>query len=361
MARFNASIEEILSMSGRKTTYKYTLISKDGVVKIEDAKNIKSFVLSYSSLTSLKSTLSLEMYDDNQYNFNSDMLKITMIIDVRGYHYEFPMGVYMMKSTPKNGDGSTTNVQVDSRSVNMYSKLLKYEEDTLENDMTIRAGTNAINKVKEMLDSTTVRIEDSGKVTPSDKIYKMGTSKLEVINTILNDAGYNSLSVDGEGYFYSSEYILPDNREIEIEYTDEINQQIFPEYNDDPNLADCYNVFTGSAIVNGQCINYRYVNSSNYSPISTVNLGRNKCCDPVEYGQLNSREELISKVMKQAMDNSMKYHKVSFKTFVSPLHGYLNCIHFKNAKVNMKGIETSWTIDSERNEMDHTIREAVYL
>ncbi len=103
-------------------------------------------------------------------------------------------------------------------------------------------------------------------------------------------------------------------------------------------------------MINNQCINYTYVNSSSYSPISTVNRGRSVCADPQEFQDCVSREDLIHKVMAWAADNSYKYHKCSFTTFINPLHGYLNCIHFKNSKVNMKGIETQWVIDSSSDD-----------
>lgn len=361
MAQFDIDIQDILAMSGRKNTYRFTLLDKEDRVKFSHVDNIKSFTLTYSSLSTLKATLTVEMHDDKQYNFVSDRLQITMLIDVRGYHFEFPLGVYLMKSPEVEADGNTTSLLGDNRSVTMYSKLLIYDEDMITSDMTIPAGTHVINKVRELLNTDKVKLAAHSKVTAHHKIYKIGTSKLTIINDLLESIGFNSLSVDGEGYFYSQEYILPDNRSIEFEYTDEKNQQVSPIYRESLDLPSCYNVFTGSCVINNQCINYTYVNSSSYSPISTVNRGRSVCADPQEFQDCVSREDLMNKVMAWAADNSYKYHKCSFTTFINPLHGYLNCIHFKNSKVNMKGIETQWVIDSSSDSMEHTIREAVYL
>ena len=361
MAQFDMSIQDILAMSGRKNTYMFNLLDKDENVKVRNIDNIKSFTLTYSSLSTLKSTLTVEMHDDTQYNFVSDRLQIIMVVDVRGYHFEFSLGVFLMKSPEVTGNGNTTSLIGDNRSVTMYSKLLIYDEDTITSDMTIPAGTNVINKVREILVTSKTKLDNSVKVTANNKIYKVGTSKLAIINDLLESIGYNSLSVDGEGYFYSEEYVLPDNRPIEFEYTDEKNQQVYPTYNESLDLPSCYNVFTGSCIINNQCMNYTYVNASSYSPISTVNRGRSVCAEPQEFTDCTSRQDLINKVMAWAGDNSYKYHKVSFTTFINPLHGYLNCIHFKNAKVNMKAIETQWVIDSTNDSMEHTIREAVYL
>lgn len=361
MAQFDRDIQDVLAMSGRNNTYRFTLLDKSENVKVNGVDNIKSFTLTYSSLSTLKSTLTVEMHDDSQYNFLSDRLQITMIVDVRGYHYEFPLGIYLMKSPEVEADGNTTSLLGDNRSVTMYSKLLIYEEDTITSDLTIPAGTNIVNKIRQILNTDKINLKSNSKTTTSDKIYKIGTSKLTIINDLLDAMGYNSLSVDGEGYFYSNEYILPDNREIEFEYTDEDNQQISPIYNDSNSLSDCYNVFTGYCTINNNCINHTYVNSSSYSPISTVNRGRNVCAEPQEFQDCSSRVDLVNRVMAWAADNSYKYHKCSFTTFINPLHGYLNCIHFKNTKVNMKCIETQWIIDSASDSMEHTVREAVYL
>lgn len=361
MAQFGIDIQDILAMSGRENTYIFTLLDKNENVKVQKVNNIKSFTLTYNSLSTLKATLTLDMHDDSQYDFTNDRIKITMVVDVRGYHYEFPMGIYLIKSPEVEGNGNTTSLLGDKRNVTMYSKLLIYDEDKITSDLTIPAGTNIVNKVKSILDTDMIKLDTNSKVTTSNKIYKMGTSKIEIINDLLSSMGYNSLSVDGEGYFYSNEYILPDNRPIEFEYTDEKNQCTYPMYNESLDLPSCFNVFPASCIIDNQCVNYTYVNSSNYSPISTVNRGRSICADPQEFQDCTSRADLINRVMAWAGDNSYKYHKCTFKTFINPLHGYLNCIHFKNAKANMKAIETQWVIDSANDSMEHTIREAVYL
>ena len=361
MAHYNLGITKILAMSGRRNTYKFDLLDKNEKLKISDVKNIKSFILTYSSLSTLKATLTMEMHEDNQYNFASDMLRMTMIVDVRGRHFEFPMGIYMMKSPDASKDGNTTSLLGDKRNVTLTSKLSKYDDDKLQNDLTVIAGTNAVNKVREILSGENEKIQPSSKTTAGDKIFKMGTSKLEVINALLDSIGYNTLTVDNLGYFISSPYVLPDNREIDFDYNDEEDQQLYPIYDDSFDIASCFNVFTGSSQINGELVNYTYVNSSSSSPISTTKLGRNICDQPKEFQDCKNRQELIDKVMSWAGDNSMKYHKCTFTTFVNPLHGYLNCIRFKNKKVNMKGIETSWTIDSKSDSMEHTIREAIYL
>lgn len=361
MAKYGSKISSILALGGRKNSYIFTLLDKDENVKIGRVDNIQSFTLTYNSLTTLKTTITAMMHDDSQFDFLSDRLKITLVVDIRGYHFEFPLGVYLFNSPSCERLGNTKSLLGDTRNVTLYSKLKIYQDDKIMTDYEMATGTNIVNEIKRLLNTEKIRIDGSLKVLSEGKIYPIGTSKLEIINDLLDKLGYNSLSVDWEGYFYSEEYKQPAERNFDFEYTDEEDQQIEVNFTEDFDLTDVYNVFTGYCTINGICYTYTYINDNASSPTSTTNLGRNLCADPKEYTECDSEQELIKNVKNWAAQNSYKYHKATFNTFINPLHGYLECLLFKNAKVNMKGIETQFVIDSNRDNMKHTIREAVYI
>lgn len=358
---YDKSIENILSKSGRLNEWQFTLLDKDENVKLNSLDNVNSFTMTYSSLTSLKCSVSAKLHDDSQINFLTDRLKITLVTEVRGYKFSFPMGIYLFNSPSCDRDGSVTTLIGDTRSVALYSKLKIYQDDKITTDYELTAGTAILAKIINLLNTTKYNFPESTKVLQSAKSYAIGTSKLDIINDLLDVLGWNSLSVDGEGYFYSSEYVEPSNRNYTISYTDEENQQILPNFTDEFDLSGIYNVFIGYCTIDGICYNYTYINDNEESPTSTINLGRNVCADAKEFNECTSYADLQVKVRAWAAENTTKYHKCTFTTFINPLHGYLDCILFKNSKVNMKGIETQWVIDSSANTMKHTIREAVAI
>lgn len=44
----------------------------------------------------------------------------------------------------------------------------------------------------------------------------MGTSKLEIINTLLDSINYYSIRVDEEGIFISSPYVVPTDKQPDL-------------------------------------------------------------------------------------------------------------------------------------------------
>lgn len=358
--KYDVDINSILALSGRKNEWQFDLLDKDENLKVRNIDCIQSFTMTYNSLTTLKCSLSVKMHDDSQINFLSDRLRVRLTVKVRGYKFEFPMGVFKFSSAPADRDGSISSLIIDTRNVTLYSKIKTYQDDKLTTDLELQEGTGIRNEIIRQLGVTSYNFPQNTKSLQLPKVYNIGTSKIEVINDLLGILNWNSLSVDGDGIFYSNEYISPNDREIEISYTDEKDQQIEPAFNDDPGMEEIYNIFTGYCTIDGVCYNYTYINDKEASPTSTVNIG-NMCADPREFQECSSYTDLQNKVKAWANDNSYKYHKCTFTTFINPLHGYLNCILFKNSKVNMKGIETQFIIDSNSDNMKHTIREAVAI
>lgn len=357
---YDVNVDQILALSGRTNEWHFDLLNKNEQLKIRDIKCVESCSITYNSLTTLKSSLSIQMHDDSNINFLSDLLKVRLVIKVRNREYEFPMGVYKFAMAPADRDGSIVSIVGDKRSVTLYSKIKTYENDRILTDLELAAGTNIRSEIIRQLNTINYRLPTSTRTLQEPMIFKLGTTKIEIINTLLSSINCHSLAVDGNGVFYSDYSVAPVDRDIEIEYTDERNQMTLIPFNDDPGMQDIYNIFTGYATINDQCVNYSYINNNPDSPTSTVNIG-NVCAEPREFSECNSPQDLQQKVINWANENSMKYHKYTFTTLINPMHGYLNCILFKNAKANMKGIETSWSIDSSNNTMSHTIREAVAI
>lgn len=358
--KIDVDIMKILSLSGRLNIWHFDLYNKNMELKAKDIKCIKSFTMTYNSLTTTKQMLSVQMHDDAQFNFLSDLLKVTLEIRVRGHNYFFPMGIFKLYPAESQKDGSITSLVRDTRTLTLYSLIKKYEEDAITTDLELAVGTNIRQEIIRQLGTVNYNFPTSSVTLQKPRVYEMGTHKIVIINELLDLLNWHSLCVDNDGIFYSGSNKEAALREIEIQYTDEENHMLYPSYNDTPETIDVYNMFPGYATVNDKLVSYMYINDREDSPTSTVNIG-NKCADRREFQECTNLQDLQSKVKAWANDNSMKYHKCTFPTFINPLHGYLNCVLLKNKKVNMKGIETSWVIESNTDSMRHTIREAVVI
>lgn len=268
---------------------------------------------------------------------------------------------------------SKDTVSDDCKKVDItcYSTLWLLSADKTEKRLFIPLGTNAIAEVKRILSNyeMPVFIADCGKATTEDKDFEIGTSYIEVINYLLNTAGYTNLHVDEYGSYRAEAELLPEERAptrffdatdeesvVELEITSNID--LF----NVPNVFVCY---TNSADVDYVAT---YENSNPESPISTANAYRNVLSESVtvsieEKSQSNLEalyfDALYAQCKKNAAEAIKGYKTVEFKTPIyTPV--FKECIQIKHPYILANVIESGYSIElSTGGSMTHTTYEVV--
>ncbi|PHV69783.1 hypothetical protein CS063_13780 [Sporanaerobium hydrogeniformans] len=359
--KLNSYLLDLLTQSGRKESYIFELLDYQDNHKTY-LKNCRSFKLDYSSLDSIKGKASITMTDDSQINFLTDRIKITMQIDTMGMRFLFPLGVFLMSSPSANRNGDTKELSTDVRDVQMYDKLYILYNDPVLDEHIIINGTSIDNEIARLLGTHLYNIPTSGRFTTIDKVFPVGTRKLEIINYLLDVINYHSLCVDGDGMYYAYPYIRPDERSIDIEYLSTKNNALEVQFQDELDIFNIPNIFfftTNNA--DGTNYSYVYTNSNPDSPTSTVSRHMNIGSEVQTVDDCNSLDDLITKAKNYASGVTTKYRHIKINTMIMPIHGYLNCVLVQNEKYNGKTIETSWGIDSQAKSMYHNLREAVAI
>src|SRR5690606_16933864 len=93
-------------------------------------------------------------------------------------------------------------------------------QDVVDQSYAVAAGTNILQEVRSILASCGeyISIDESVSLaTRSGMVWEAGTSKLHIINDLLDAAGYTSLWLDGWGNFQTTPRVLPADRSIEYE------------------------------------------------------------------------------------------------------------------------------------------------
>lgn len=130
--------------------------------------------------------------------------------------------------------------------VSLLTKMVVVDEDTTEDFFSLAAGTPIIDAVVALLVSTG---ETRVAVTPSDVVLGAaytadpGTSKLSIINELLQTAGYWSLWCDGAGQFRVEPYVNPGSRPVVYEFTEGAAAVHFPEWERVQDLSSVPNRF----------------------------------------------------------------------------------------------------------------------
>lgn len=139
-------------------------------------------------------------------------IKITHTVKVGGESMTWPLGVFIPVSpeTTHTGKGNTQVIE-------LMDKLQVLNEDKFDGTLFYPAGSKVSDLVKAIIYSANeekVLIEETNSTLRTSMAWEPGTTKLRVINDLLDTANFFSLYCDGEGYFRASKYVKPADRPV---------------------------------------------------------------------------------------------------------------------------------------------------
>lgn len=140
----------------------------------------------------------------------------------------WPVGTYLLTSPTENH--TETGVTYD---VGLLTKMNVLHEDTVAERYSVTAGTAVTPTVVALIESTgetRIAVTDSDSVLTSGMTWEAGTSKLTIINDLLQAAGYWSLWCDGSGLFRVEPYVDPARRPVSFEFEHGERSLHFPDW-----------------------------------------------------------------------------------------------------------------------------------
>jgi hypothetical protein len=151
------------------------------------------------------------------------------------------VGTYLLSSPTENH----SEVGV-SYSVGLLTKMNVISEDTVEQRFTLPEGTTVVPAVVALIESTgetRIAVTASEAALTSGLTWEAGTSKLTIINDLLQAAGYWSLWCDGSGLFRVEPYIDPASRPVSFEFEHGETSVHFPDWAREQDLSSVPNRF----------------------------------------------------------------------------------------------------------------------
>ena len=331
--------------------FSYELLDKN----LNYMKNIYpiSANIDYDSLATLKVSSNITIEDDD---FEYNDLNITI-------KEEDKIFATVLIST------SSRNRQEKKRTLTCYDRSIILKQDKITDSIVIPAFTNIVKYISTMLigyDNAFSLIE-SNATNKADIFFQIGTSKLEVINYLLNLINYSSLLTDKHGVFYAKKYVLPNEREIEITYTDDKEKSIvYRNVRQEMDLFNVPNVFV--RVTNNTAITPPlkaiYENNNPDSFVSTSSRNR-RIVDFKEVENVTDSDTLFAITKKEAYQASDIYETIYIETAININHRYLNCValNLQSYNINDKYIETGWNIDNLKagGKMKHKLRRIIHV
>lgn len=323
----------------RKVSFQYELLDSNNQ-HIKWLKNIESCIITYKFLAQLKSSAEITMSEDGSIDYLNDRIKVYMKLNGTQY----PLGVFLL-CTP---DREITECKI-TRKITGYNLCQLLLDAKLESRLVLSIGTNVVNEVIRQIGSN-YNIATSSQVLSSEKVYEIGTSKLDIINDLLDVINYNSLRVDNNGVYVSEPYVLPTAREYNQVYEDNQDSIIISDMTDSLDLFSIPNVFIRyTNNLDMSPLTYTYENNNASSVTSTVN--RKRRIVDAQSVEASDQATLEAITKKQAYEYNSVYSHLNFKTAIDPT--ILNIfMPIAWIKVNQGSINDKYTITSIKFKCD---------
>lgn len=354
-------VAKILHSANRKEWYEVILLDKAEKEK-GILEKVKSLSIDYKTFRTIKRTANIVIAENKQaINYLSDRIKPIFYVESGGKVVSFPLGIFLLNSPARADiDNEIT------REIECYSKLQILLDDSFSERYYIKAGTNYVGAVSTIIASTgevNINIKPTNKVLTLDKEFDISKSKLEIVNELLEEINYYTLRTDSDGYFVSYSYIEPDLKETTYQYIDNhlsVTHYGMKETLDLFNVKNCFLAYTNNP--EKPSLKSVYKNESEFSEVSTVNLGREKW-DKRELQDIADQEALDNYVKRIAIEASNVYGHVEFKTAIMPFHGDLDNLYLRYQPLGIDGNfqEIGWSINFADNTMLHDVRRLVRL
>lgn len=241
--------------------------------------------------------------------------------------------------------------------------------------------TNPLNyyqaAIEHLIGDHPSNIAPTDRVIPTTREWTSETSKRVVINDLLSQIDYHSLSVDENGVFYAQPYILPDDRTPEYHYEDNEVSVMTPESTREFDLHNVPNRWIMVASnPDHPPIKVVYENNDPSSPLSIPRRGRvitrtngveedegttgeeNSLEDPLTT-EASSKATLLKKAIRLGNESTRVYEHVDFETAFMPFHSSNDCYTIKRGDlgVDAKYLEHKWSMTLDPGSiMSHRAR-----
>lgn len=343
----------------RRVDFRYELLRGGAAVcQLNGAGSVR-----FCKNDAIKRTAQFSIQKDERINWLTDHIKPYMLLQMDDECWaKFSLGVFVPSSPAANYYNGEFTYDVEA-----YDLSVILQEDCLTERLSLAQGTPYLQAVENLLVSAgilQVMADPNDDKLLTAREFEIGTPKLEVINTLLQEINFNTLSVDTEGVFRLTRYKEPAFGEANHRYLNDEMSVLKAAASSQMDLYSVPNVFIG--VVSSGDLDTAfasvYVNDNPTSPLSTVRRGR-KIVSPIyKPDMVASQEALDVYVRKMAFDSVQVYETVTFETALMPDHAENEVLQLSHPCAEGIYFEEEWEMPLQAGQsMTHQARRLVVL
>lgn len=361
---------KILSDPFRVVNYRFELLDYTYAPKMT-LKCIKDgWKISYGTLDDIKRKLNvqyLEVDPDEmrEIDWMNDWIKVwcdvTFTDPKNGKQtLSYPLGVFVMNTAKRSVSGDTV-----TRDIQGYDLSKFLADDLVEEVYNVFGDEYPTDKVNELLQLSGLQsnIQFSDNIQDTARSWDIGTSKLTIINDLLDAIGFTKLVFDAEGTAQAEPYIAPSKRNETITYATDNNKVLGSEVAQSLDTSVPNVVVVVASQPDRPPLVARLYNYSPDSPTSIPNRGGKRFTKFIADNETaTSQAALNAKALRIFSDISQVYEAVEISTKVMPIHGdseiiLINYTEGDNFIAGHTFSEMGWDITA--NDMTHSLRRVV--
>lgn len=259
-----------------------------------------------------------------------------VIIDEDGEHRE---GVFMIISSPK-----TFGSAYDQTKLELYDESYILDQSAFDSRHYYASGTAYTTVFSQILTEcgiTRQYIDESAATLQMDREFAVGDNVLDSLNMLLEEAGYDTLHMNGDGYAMCTLKVtktVPD-----FIYRTDDTSIVYPDMTDNFDVYNIPNVFVGVVSTpDHSLMTYTAENHNLNSDLSIERRGY-KLTRVYKLDGIASQLELEAYI-NTLLDNSMMaIEAVNIVTDLQPGHDFQNCIQIEHGEVTGLFVEKQWS------------------
>lgn len=341
----------------RETRYKLVALRggaffKELLFSPDSAPNVK-----FSADGEIKSSFSGDIIPDADFDLLRDELQ-PMIDTGSGWK---SLGIF--RPTTPTLKGSATG---ERQGITAYDRGWVLKNDRIETRLFIAAGTGYIAAAEQQLAAANIArtlIIPNASTLPNDREFEPGTTRLDIINTLLSEIVYRDIWFDGEGLAHLEPYAAPAVERITHRYSARniLRTPIAPDYSAGSDIFSAPNVFicTCANADRSATLTATAVNDSPVSSKSTVRRGM-RICQQVKVNEIADQDALDAYAKKLVSESQLGTQTIEFSTLAEAGHGVGDIIAVDHPTIGGIYEETGWSLTLRAGElMKHSAKRTV--
>jgi hypothetical protein len=331
----------------RVTAFRFDLLDS-GEALLGVLGNVAGGELSWDAYASVKGVGTLEVSDlgDVEIDWLDTRIRPSILFTRAGGGsevYEVQLGVFLCAAPVEQWTATGRRWTVE-----LADKLSVLDQDIASGNpagltaYTAQAGANVIELVKALIAETgeaSPAIEPDSATLPAPLVWEIGTTRLQIINDLLDVAGHFSLWCDGAGNYRATHYVHPSARvpvyEVLAPFTPGPTSLMSPEWTKDRDIYSVPNRYLVVGMGDGETEALTAV-ATNVDPASPYSYpARGRWITAVETGVEAADQAALDAIASRRLSDA-----TSVTTSLEVEHAFLPDL-LVNAVVTVVGVRAS--------------------